>query len=166
MSSSVQLRQAESRDVDGIHAVHTRAILELCRSSYSEESVQIWAARQKPHQYLPFIEKAEITVAVSAEGEVVGFGHLISCRSTEDGDTSELKGLFVSPQLAGKGVGSCLQRHLEQQAAEKGHRNMCVKSSKNAVGFYEKMGFSVVYRDGKHVCADQTLQCILMNKVL
>lgn len=167
MSSSVHLRQAESRDIDGIYAVHTAAILELCRSSYSEESVQTWAARQRPNQYLPFIEKAEITVAVTpGEGEIVGFGHLISQCSPEEEGNNELKGLFVSPLWAGKGVGCCLQRHLEQQAKEKGGKSMCVKSSKNAVGFYEKMGFSVVYRDGEHVCCDQTLQCVLMNKEL
>ena len=160
----LNLRQAEVGDRDRIYAIHTSAILELCSTSYSEESVRQWAARQTPSQYSPFIEAREITLAVSAQEEVVGFGHLIQgCKS---GSTCEIKGLFVSHRWARKGVGRSLLLHMEQQAREGGHTTVHVKSSLNAKGFYEKMGYSAVDVSDTHVCCDQTLQCISMNKYL
>ena len=49
----LNFRQAEVGDRDRIYAIHTSAILELCSTSYSEESVRQWAARQTPSQYSP-----------------------------------------------------------------------------------------------------------------
>ena len=158
----LSLRQAAVGDGDRIHAVHTSAILELCSTSYSEESVKQWASRQAPSQYLPFIEAGEITLAVTAQEEVVGFGHLI--KGSTDDSKCEIKGLFVSPRWARKGVGRSLLMHLEQQARESGHTTVHVKSSLNAKGFYEKMGYSVTDSSDIHVCCEQTLQCISMNK--
>ena len=168
MSSVVHFRQAEVEDTEGIHAVHTRAILELCSSSYSDEAVQLWAGRQTPHQYVPSIENEELTVAVSAQGDIVGFGHLALSSESGHGDTCncEVKGLFVSPQWARKGIGSALLQNLEKQARAKGFMSMCLKSSLNAEGFYERMGYSVVDPTCKHVRCEQNLQCVLMNKKL
>ena len=139
--------------------MHTTAILELCNSSYGEETVKRWAGRQTSQQYIPFIKAGEITVAVLPDGDVVGFG---SSSSSE----GEVKGLFVSPQWTGKGIGSALVRCLEEKARVDGCETMRLNSSLNAEGFYEKMGYSVVDPSNKHVCCEQTLKCVLMKKVL
>ena len=162
----LSLRAAKIEDRDRIYAVHTSAILGLCITSYSEESVKQWAGRQTPSQYVPSIEAGEITLAVTAQEEVVGFGHLIRGCKLDCGKTCEIKWLFVSPQWAGKGVGCSLLLHMEEQAREGGCSKIHVKSSLNAKGFYEKMGYSVVDASDVHVCCEQTLQCISMNKDL
>ena len=162
----VNLRQAELSDRDEICAVHTSSILGLCSSMYSQEEVKQWAARQTPHQYTPFIENGEITLALSPQGEVAGFGHLKSVCKCGENDVCEIKGLFVSPKWTRKGVGSVLLRHMEHQASSGGYTKMSLKSSLNAEEFYRRMGYSVVDAADKHVCCEQTLQCILMNKTL
>ena len=112
--------------------------------------------------HTPFIEAREITLAVSTAGEVVGFGHLI--RTCKNGNSCEIKGLFVSPHWTRRGVGRSLLRHMEEQAKGSGSTSIGVKSSLNAVVFYEKMGYVVIDRDDMHVCCEQTLQCVSMIK--
>lgn len=162
----VHLRRAELTDAEKIYTVHTQAILELCSSMYSKETVEQWAARQHPNQYIPFIENQEITLAISPEGEVVGFVHLIVGNRHDSSDTCQVKGLFVSPKWARKGVGTVLLRHIEDQARLGGYINVSLQASLNAKKFYIKMGYTVVDSDDKHVCCDQQIKCILMNKTL
>lgn len=166
INSVVHFRQAEVKDAEAIYAVHTRAILELCSTSYSEEAVKLWAGRQAPHQYIPSIGSKELTVAVSAQGDIVGFGHLVVGNKNGHMDTCEIKGLFVSPEWTGKGIGGALLENLEEQARVKEFMSIRLKSSLNAEGFYERMGYSVVDPTCKHVRCDQELQCVLMNKNL
>lgn len=164
-SLHLRLRQAQVKDAEEIYAVHTAAIVELCNSCYSEEAIRQWAGRQTPQQYIPWIEEQELTVATaSAEGHVVGFGHLI--RSNDSSSICQVKGLFVSPKWAKKGVGTALLQHLEHQARVQGYTRMFLKSSLNAEGFYERMGYSVDDPTCKHVQCDQSIQCILMSKNL
>ena len=162
----LSLRGAEVADTGSIHTVHTSAILGLCSASYSEESVKQWAARQTPSQYIPFIEAREITLALSPQGEVMGFGHLTQGDKSDSSGTCEVKGLFVSPLWARKGVGSSLLLFMEQQAKDGGCKVIQVKSSLNAVAFYEKVGYTVTDPSGVHVCCNQTLQCVSMVKNL
>ena len=103
-------------------------------------------------------------MAVSTEALVVGFGHLV--QSNSGSETCVVKGLFVSPNWARKGVGSALLQLLEDRARVGGYVSVCLKSSLNAEGFYKKMGYSVVDPINKHVCCDQTLKCVMMNKNL
>ena len=133
---------------------------------YSKETVQKWTARQHPNQYIPFIENREITLAISSEGEVVGFGHLILGNRQDGSDTCQLKGLFVSPKWARKGVGTALLQHVENQARLGGYKNVSLQASLNAKEFYKRMSYTVVDSDDKHVCCDQQIKCILMNKSL
>lgn len=161
---NVHLRQAQVTDAEEIYAVHTAAILELCSSCYSEEDVKEWAGRQAPRQYIPWIEGQELTVAISTLGHVIGFGHLIE--SNKSGRLCQIKGLFVSPKWSRKGVGTALLQHLEDQARVQGYTRVFLNASLNAEGFYERMGYSIDDPTSKHVCCDQSLQCVAMSKNL
>ena len=155
--SGLRLRRAEEGDAEAIYAVHTAAIRGLCSSSYGGDDIDTWAGRQAPEKYVPFIKAGEITVAVE-NGQVVGFGHLLS--------GEEVKGLFVSPDSGKKGVGSALLRRLEEEARRAGSETVRLKASLNAVGFYQGQGFSVVDSSEKCVHCEDRIRCVLMTKSL
>ena len=163
-SSTIEFRPAEESDAEALYTVQTTAIRHLLITSIGEETAKRLASCQTPHQYIPWINAQEITVAVSPEGDVVGFGRLI-LDSNSDSEC-ELNKLYVSPSMSGKGVGGELLRHLEETARMNGRESLWLKSSPYAEGFYKKMGYSVVDPNCKHVCCELTLDCTLMNKVL
>lgn len=70
---------------------------------------------------------------VAEEGEkIVGY---------INGDKHYLKNLFVYGSKHKKGIGKKLYDKFEKEAVKKGSKEIKLKSSIYAVGFYEKMGF-------------------------
>lgn len=76
--------------------------------------------------------KQRLTFVVLFNEKVVGTGSL---------QGSELKSLFVSPELHRKGIGGTLVSELEKVAAERGLKQLSVSSSLSAVSFYSSLGY-------------------------
>lgn len=119
MVDDLTVRNATEGDVDDIYNIHTEAIRKKCSSHYGTEDVDVWVARQNKANYLSFI--AEIVVAEKV-GKVVGFGHLTPNAGTDckesDGETMQIRGLFVDPDCGVKGVGSVLMKEMEKRARD------------------------------------------------
>ena len=90
----------------------------------------------RPEKYVEAIERYEFFVA-EEEGVVVGFGELGQ-------EAGEIQGLYVSPDVAGRGVGRKLLSTLEARARAHGLGSLSLTSSLNAVSFYERAGFKAV----------------------
>ena len=163
----VTVRDAKETDVDIIWRIHTGCIEKVCSSHYSKEEVEPWARRQRPENYVQFIRKDEFIVAVH-QGSVVGFGHLGACEDHEkfpQGIELEVKGLYVSPDTAGRGVGRALFEELRRRAVKRGCSHLGVCSTLNAVPFYESCGFTVV-REVLHCMGEHSLRCKILEKQL
>lgn len=130
------IRKARQEDKEAIWRVHGRAVRETCVSHYSQEVVQIWAGRLRPEKYGEAIDGNEFFVA-EEDGVVVGFGELGPA-------AGEIQGLYVSPDVAGRGVGRKLLRTLEERARACGLESLRLTASLNAVSFYERAGFEAV----------------------
>lgn len=78
------------------------------------------------------IERGDVYVA-EAEGRVAGFAALIA---------GELDGLFVEPELWGRGFGRALIEAAVHEARQKG-LSVTVIANPAALEFYEKCGFVV-----------------------
>jgi ribosomal protein S18 acetylase RimI-like enzyme len=52
--------------------------------------------------------------------------------------------MAVTSGLQGKGIGRVLLNFAENVARDKGYRKMTMHARKNALGFYEKLGYKVV----------------------
>lgn len=102
-------------------------------SHYSQEVVRVWAERLQPEKYAEAIGSNEFFVA-EEDGVVVGFGEL-------DQAGGEIAGLYVSPDVASRGVGQKLLWTLEERARACGLESLHLMSSLNAVSFYERAGF-------------------------
>lgn len=64
--------------------------------------------------------------------------------------TVKLRQMAVNSGLQGKGIGRVLMTFAENVARDRGMRRMVMHARKSAVGFYEKLGYSV--------CSDEFLE--------
>ncbi len=125
------IRVARVSDASDLHELHARAVDASCRGHYNEDQVQVLLMGRTAEGYLPAIERDEMFV-MESDGCMVGFGH-----ATE----GEVEAIFVDPAWAGRGVGGALLEHALRLAA-RGHEGpIQLKSTLNAVGFYEAHGF-------------------------
>lgn len=127
------IRAAREDDARAAAHCHTRAILVLGRSHYTEGEVASWAQGLDEAFYVLALRKTDLfEVAESANGAIVGIG-------AARGDEVWL--LYVDPDWAGRGVGSALLARMEDDIRKRGHATLRVESSLAAQAFYEKHGY-------------------------
>lgn len=152
------VRRATPEDSPGIGWVHVRAIRELCAARYPSEEIEAWAKQRDPEHYVEAIRGKEFYVA-EQDGSVVGFGTL-------DKESGEIEAVYVSPDVAGRGVGSEILRKLEERAMASGLKALRLDASLNAIPFYTRNGYSTV-RELKHrLTSGVEIACVLMTKDL
>jgi len=61
-----------------------------------------------------------------------------------DNDCVRLRQMAVQNNLQGKGIGASLMNFAENIARDKGYKKMIMHARKTAIGFYEKLGYSIV----------------------
>jgi N-acetylglutamate synthase-like GNAT family acetyltransferase len=130
------IRRATQEDKEAIWRVHGRAIRGTCASHYPPEVIEVWAGRLRSEKYAEAIGRYEFFVA-EEDGVVVGFGELGQ-------QAGAIQGLYVSPDVKGRGVGWRLLCTLEERARAYGLKSLRLTSSLNAVPFYERAGFKAV----------------------
>lgn len=85
-------------------------------------------------------EKDDILIGCFEEDKMEG-----CCLLTEEGNkTVRLRQMAVSPVLQGKGIGRVLMNFAENVARDKGFKKINMHARKNAVGFYEKLGYKTI----------------------
>jgi GNAT superfamily N-acetyltransferase len=135
IETSISIRSATVEDAERIHALHMAAVRVLCAPHYAPEIVEAWLANRSAQGYLRGIG-AGATIVAELASNVVGFG---------EGVPGEIVAVFVDPDFASRGIGSALLKHTLRLAHE--HRGpVRLESTLNAVGFYERFGFSQVER--------------------
>lgn len=154
---SLSIRRASPADAREICEIHKASIRRLCASAYSADTIDAWTDFLSPERYPPAMSRFEFFVA---EGEGI-LGFLIL-----DLEGGELNALYLDPDAAGRGIGRRLVEHAERLARIENVPELKLKSTLNAVGFYEACGFSRV-RESVHVNpAGVELPCVLMIKPL
>ncbi len=153
----LRIRKALEKDVNEICELHRAAVLGLAGDAYSQDQVEVWAGALTPERYLAGMREFEFFVA--DEGRVLGFLIL-------NLEGAELNAVYVHPDVAGRGIGRRLCETAEGLARGRGLTGLTVKSTVNAVGFYEALGFRSV-RDMVHRSpAGIDLPCVEMKKCL
>lgn len=85
-------------------------------------------------------EKDDILIGCFEEDKLEG-----CCMLTKTApQTVKLRQMAVTSGLQGKGIGRVLLNFAENVARDKGYRKMTMHARKNALGFYEKLGYKVV----------------------
>ena len=103
-------------------------------------------------------EKEEVLIGAFEEEKMLGCCMLVR----EDDNNCRLRQMAVLNNLQGKGIGRALMHFAENIARDLGYRKIIMHARKTAVGFYEKLGYSVIGEEFLEV----TLPHYVMEKKL
>ncbi|MDB5206593.1 MAG: family N-acetyltransferase [Flavisolibacter sp.] len=82
-------------------------------------------------------EKANIHMGAYEDDRMLGCCMLVQ----EDEETVRLRQMAVVNDVQGKGIGRALMQFAETLARDRGYNKITMHARKNAVGFYEKLGY-------------------------
>ena len=85
-------------------------------------------------------EKSNLHIAAYEDDRMLG-----CCMLVEEGpQTVRLRQMAVPDDFQGKGIGRALMNFAENLARDRGYKRITMHARKNAIGFYEKMGYKRV----------------------
>ena len=103
-------------------------------------------------------EKDDILMGAFEDDRLLGCCLL----SPMDAGTIRLRQMAVPNNMQGKGIGRALMIFAENVARDLGYRKLCMHARKTALGFYEKLGYSVSGEEFLEV----TIPHLVMEKAL
>jgi len=84
-------------------------------------------------------ERENMLIGAFEEDQILGCCMLVE----ENTDIVRLRQMAVLNDLQGKGIGRALMNFAENIARDRGYKVLSMHARKNAIGFYEKMGYEV-----------------------
>jgi GNAT superfamily N-acetyltransferase len=84
-------------------------------------------------------EKNNMLIGAFDDDQMLGCCMLVE----ENPSTVRLRQMAVLNDLQGKGIGRALMNFAENLARDRGYKILRMHARKNAVGFYEKMGYKI-----------------------
>ena len=103
-------------------------------------------------------EKSNLLIAAYEDDTMLGCCMLVE----EDPQTVRLRQMAVPDAYQGKGIGRALMNFAENLARDRGYKRITMHARKNAMGFYEKMG----YKSLGHEFQEITIPHYVMEKSL
>lgn len=151
------IRKATRADAQAIWDTRIAAIRAQCRGFYGAEILDAWTNGDLTEQFALWVE---LSFYVAVDGHrVLGSGAI-------DLASGQIDGIFVLPDLMGKGIGRQLLAYLEDMAAGANLGVVGLNSTLNAAAFYRKCDYEgntiAVYSSPRGF----NLDCVPMKKVL
>lgn len=103
-------------------------------------------------------EKNNLLIAAYEDDEMLGCCMLVQVAT----NTVQLRQMAVKSGLQGKGIGRVLMQFAENIARDRGNKKIMMHARKNAVGFYEKLGYSTAGEEFTEI----TIPHFIMEKYL
>ena len=103
-------------------------------------------------------EKNNLLMAAYEDDQMLGCCMLVE----EEPQTVRLRQMAVLNDLQGKGIGKALMQFAENLARDRGYRRITMHARKNALGFYEKMGYKKIGKEFEEI----TIPHYVMEKEL
>ncbi len=131
------IRRARHSDADGIIHAHRESIRRICSKDYTPREIEAWAGRKfRSPLWQDAIDRDFIWI-IEHENIVQGFAHF-AVMDTENG---EVMGLYLTPEVCGKGLAKKLFTKIMEVATEQKLKKINLHATKTAKAFYERMGF-------------------------
>ena len=103
-------------------------------------------------------EKQNLMMGAFEDAAMLGCCMLVE----EEPHTVRLRQMAVINDLQGKGVGTALMNFAENLARDRGYKKITMHARKNAIGFYEKLGYKKVGKEFEEI----TIPHYVMEKQL
>jgi predicted GNAT family N-acyltransferase len=103
-------------------------------------------------------EKNNLLMGAYEDDQMLGCCMLVE----EQPETVRLRQMAVLNDLQGKGIGKALMQFAENLARDRGYKKITMHARKNALGFYEKMGYRKVGEEFQEI----TIPHYVMEKEL
>lgn len=103
-------------------------------------------------------EKENLLIAAYEDDEMLGCCMLVQANP----DTVQLRQMAVKAGLQGKGIGRVLMQFAENIARDRGNKKIMMHARKNAIGFYEKLGYNTTGEEFTEI----TIPHLIMEKEL
>lgn len=138
---STLVRKAAVSDAEGIHTAHMTSIQKICAKDYREDQINAWGKREFQQEKLEACIKNDDLWVVENNGKIEGYGHL---KTWKEKNHAEVMGLYLTPSVAGKGLGKTIINLIKERTRELGFEKLDLSSTKTAKSFYESAGFKQV----------------------
>lgn len=133
------VRKIEEKDIECVSSLMTRNFDEVMSKYHSIDIIEKFKNHNTPEEIRTQMYWKEIFV-IEDENIIIATGALANFGDAESPKYC-VSNLYVKPELHNKGLGRLLFERILKTAKEKGTDFLHVPSSRNAIGFYEKMGF-------------------------
>lgn len=137
----MKVRKANINDIAQIKLLLDRNFDEVMSKSHSESVLEKFKSHNSIDSLSSQLEWKTVYV-VEQYGEIIATGAFVNFGSA-DAPKYSISNLYVKPELHSTGIGRLLIDQLFNDAKDRNADTFHVPSSKNAIGFYEKMGFTV-----------------------
>jgi putative acetyltransferase len=128
---------------------------------YTPSQIDAWTRDLAPERYIQAIENLEFYISASEDRKGRISGLLIFSE-----DLGEIYALYVAPWAAREGLGRCFIDFAEKRMRSRDHTTIHLKSTLNAVSFYEHMGFECTGDSIHELQNGEKLPCMQMTKKL
>lgn len=159
--AALNVRIAQKKDASNIAKIHVETWQCAYRGQLPDALLDNLSVEQRTKRWKETLSKPQPeSVAFVAEigGVIVGFCSVGSCRDDDmDGETGELRSIYVAPESMNKGAGSWLHAQGLGLLRERGYKKAILwvlTSNEKARQWYERKGWMVegktktVKRDG------------------
>ncbi len=154
----MKIRLAMLADTKQMAIVHKASIEGLCAASYRAEDIAAWVSVISPEIYNSAIAE-KVTLVAEENDQILGLGILNIIGR-------EIDAVYIHPSVKGRGVGKAILAELERLALAEGAEAVTLRSTINALGFYEHYGYVQQSRTSHTLPNGAKLECIAMHKTL
>jgi tRNA-Thr(GGU) m(6)t(6)A37 methyltransferase TsaA len=156
MRDSIKLRRIKYVDIPGVGSLIRDTIRASYAPAYPPRAIDFFL---NYHTDSAIEERAVNGLVITAERDsgIVATGSIVG---------NEITGVFVRPDLQGKGIGSIVMDELEAWATREGRGHVTLSISLPSRGFYEKRGYEITEADRIDVGMGQAIDYWEGRKIL
>jgi GNAT superfamily N-acetyltransferase len=172
MSSRIAIRVAQAADIPAIRAMQEHSMRVLGGDHYAPDEIAAFVEQFGTMDFA-VVREGHFLVATDQRGHVLGSGGWsrlapgYQCGSgavSPQRDIATVRGVFVDPAAARRGIGSAIMREVEADAAERGITLLRLTATLSGVALYEALGYRETARRAIELRDRLSFGCADMEK--
>ncbi len=160
---AIQLKKVCVDDYSAVRYVHAASLRLRRVSPFSAQEIAAFGELVYSAQYLDTLQGEDLYLAW-LDGEIVGTAGW--CPSGNTGRTARICSAYVRPLFAGLGIGRFLVEAAEARALHAGFQDVSVRATTYALGFFDRLGYTVTSHGVRILPSHQDLPVVFMRKNL